>query len=88
MIPGGKMETSKLQNLAMNDNGFVFDPNSGYSYTSNETGILIMKLLAQGKDKAQILEAIQAEYEISEDHFSSDFDHYMLMLEALDLVEL
>ena len=26
------MNVNKLQNLAMNDNGFIFDPNTGYSY--------------------------------------------------------
>lgn len=81
------MDYSKLQNLAMNDNGFIFDPSSGYSYTSNETGLYIMKLLAQGKDKDAICEQLMAEYEVSTDNFSSDFEHYMLMLEALALVE-
>ncbi|HOA28704.1 MAG: PqqD family protein [Candidatus Cloacimonetes bacterium] len=81
------MDFSKLANLAMNDNGFVFDPNSGYSYTSNETGIYIMKLLAAGKNKDEIREQIMAEYEVNEDSFASDYEHYMLMLEALGLVD-
>ncbi len=81
------MDFSRLQNLAMNDNGFIFDPNSGYSYTSNETGIYIMKLLSQGIDKETVREKVLAEYEVSEDNFNSDFEHYMLMLEALGLVE-
>lgn len=71
----------------MNDNGFIFDPASGYSYTSNETGLYIMKLLAQGKDKEAICQQFMADYEVSEDNFNSDFEHYMLMLEALALVE-
>ncbi|MCB5252779.1 MAG: PqqD family protein [Candidatus Cloacimonadaceae bacterium] len=81
------MDYSKLQNLAMNDNGFIFDPASGYSYTSNETGLYIMKLLAMGKDKDAICQQLMEDYEVSEDNFDSDFEHYMLMLEALGLVE-
>ncbi len=81
------MDYSKLTDLAMNDNGFIFDPASGYSYTSNETGLYIMKLLAQGKDKDAIRALFVAEYEVDEDNFNSDFEHYMLMLEALALVE-
>lgn len=81
------MDSSKLQNLAMNDNGFIFDPNSGYSYTSNETGLYIMKLLAQGKDKDEICRLFCEEYDVSEDNFNSDYEHYMLMLEALALVD-
>jgi hypothetical protein len=81
------MNFSNLQNLAMNDNGFIFDPNTGYSYTSNETGILILKLLAEGKEKEAIKARLIAEYEVNEDNFESDFEHFMLMLEALALVE-
>ncbi|MCK9334032.1 MAG: PqqD family protein [Candidatus Cloacimonetes bacterium] len=81
------METSLLQNLAMNDNGFIFDPISGYSYTSNETGLIILKLLASGLDKAEIRAQIMDEYEVSADNFDSDFEHYLLMLDALNLVE-
>lgn len=81
------MNFSNLQNLAMNDNGFIFDPNTGYSYTSNETGILILKLLAEGKEKEAIKAKLLAEFEVNEDNFESDFEHFMLMLEALALVE-
>ena len=81
------MDYNELTNLAMNDNGFIFDPASGYSYTSNETGLYIMKLLAQGLDRDAICQEFMAEYEVSEDNFNSDFEHYMLMLEALALVE-
>jgi hypothetical protein len=81
------MDVSKLQNLAMNDNGFIFDPNTGYSYTSNETGFTILKMMSMGKDKAEIRSQIMADYEVSEDNFDSDYEHYLLMLEALSLVE-
>ena len=80
------MDYKRLENLAMNDNGFIFDPNTGYSYTSNEPGILILKLLAEGKEKEAIKARLIAEFEVNEDNFNSDFEHFTLMLEALDLV--
>ena len=81
------MNTEKLKLLAMNDNGFIFDPNSGYSYTTNETGILILKLLAAGKETDDICGSLCKEYECTVDHIRSDYEHYLLMLEALGLVE-
>lgn len=81
------MDYGKLPNLAMNDNGFIFDPNSGYSYTSNETGLYIMRLLAQGLDRETICTQFLESYDVSEDNFNSDYEHYMLMLEALGLVD-
>ncbi len=80
------MNTEKLSNLAMNDNGFIFDPESGYSYTANETGIFILKRMAAGMKQQEIFEQLSEVYEVSEDNFNSDFSHYMLMLEALGLV--
>ncbi len=81
------MKCDKLKNLAMNDNGFVFDPSSGYSYTVNPSGLLMLKLLAQDKTREEIFSTLENEYNISEDLFNSDYEHYLLMLEALDLVE-
>ena len=82
------MNTDKMKNLAVNDNGFVFDPSSGYSYSVNPTGLLLIKLLSQGMNKEDIYETVCAEYDVSSDNIASDYEHYLLMLEALDLVEL
>jgi hypothetical protein len=81
------MNTDKLNNLAMNDNGFIFDPATGYSYTANETGLQVLKLLAAGKHKDEILRELCEEYECAESTMESDYVHYLLMLDALDLIE-
>lgn len=82
------MLRSSSQYLAMNDNGFIFDPSSGYSYSANELGIYILRLLNEGQSKEAIIAAIATEYEVTPDNISSDIDHYFLMLESLDLLEL
>ena len=81
------MNSEKLVQLAMNDNGFIFDPSSGYSYTSNETGLLILKALQMGKSEADIIAELVELYEVSQDQVRSDLDHYYRMLEALKLVQ-
>ncbi|MCD8479698.1 MAG: hypothetical protein LRZ88_05400 [Candidatus Cloacimonetes bacterium] len=43
--------------------------------------------MSMGKTKAEIRAEIMAEYDVSEDNFNSDYEHYLLMLEALSLVE-
>lgn len=81
------MSNEKIMNLAMNDNGFIFDPNSGFSYTANETGLLVLRLLNLGKSESEIIQEIASVYDVTEDQASSDLDHYFLMLQALDLVK-
>ena len=82
------MNSEKITNLAMNDNGFIFDPNTGFSYTANETGLLIMRLMNQGKSELEIIGEIMEAYEVSRDQASADLDHYLRMLEAYELVKI
>lgn len=81
------MNTSKMANLAMNDNGFIFDPVTGFSYTANESGLFILRHLLAGLSKEEVLTALNEEYDCVEHHPESDIDHFILMLEAYDLVE-
>ncbi len=81
------MKSDYMAQLAMNDNGFIFDPNSGYSYTSNETGLLVLRALQQGKSEDEIIRELVELYEVTQDQVRSDLDHYFLMLEAYKLVK-
>jgi hypothetical protein len=49
--------------LALSDSGFVFDPVSGRSYSVNATGLAILRLLHQPTDLAEMLDALQAQFE-------------------------
>ncbi len=80
------MNTEKLHNLALSENGFIFDPTSGYSYNTNQTGYYILSLLKQGLKKEEIVEKIANEYEVSVDNFYRDFDFFILQLKSLGLV--
>lgn len=81
------MNTDQIKALAMSENGFIFDPVTGYSYNSNEIGFSILKHIQHGLTRAEIIEKITAEYDISVDHFSHDYDHYIMMLKSLNLID-
>lgn len=81
------MNTDRVHSLAMNENGFIFDPASGYSYSANETGLMILKLLGTGLEKDEIIAKLTEEYDVRHDDCASDLEHYFLMLESLDLIE-
>ncbi len=48
----------RLHRLAINDEGFVFDPTTGESYTVNQTGLFILKKLKENKSTEEIVEAL------------------------------
>jgi len=52
----------RLQQLAISESGFIFDPVSGHSFSVNETGMLIVRLLQQGKDLPATIAALQNDY--------------------------
>jgi hypothetical protein len=59
------MDTNRLHNLAISDTGFIFDPVTGNSYNTNQTGIVIINRLKSGDDVAAVAQAVSAEYDVS-----------------------
>lgn len=81
------MNTSQLTTLAVNKNGFIFDPENGISYTVNETGLFILQKMQNGLPSTEIIEAVCGEFDVENDQARSDYEHFVAMLKALSLVE-
>ena len=75
------------RNIAHSDSGFVFDPNTGDSFSTNPIGIEILKMLKEGKEVKEIKEAILKLYLVDDDTFEKDFYDFINMLSKLKLTE-
>jgi len=75
------------RNIAHSDSGFVFDPNTGDSFSTNPIGTEIIKLLKEGKDTEQIKEAIVKVYLVDDATFEKDYYDFITMLSKLKLTE-
>ena len=84
---GAHMRYSQLRNLAMNDTGFAFDPSTGYSYQFSPLGVEIVNHLLGGGTRDSIIERILADYDVSSDIATQDFDFFLLQLSNLGLME-
>ncbi len=62
----------RAKNLAINQNGFAFDPDTGESFTVNETGKFVIEALSKGMDEKDIAEALVKEYDVQEDEALND----------------
>ncbi len=74
-------------NIAVSESGFIFDANTGDSYSLNKTGRIILKMIMEGKDSEEIAEIVLAEYEIEKQtllHYINDFTQ---MLNRYELIE-
>ena len=81
------MRSEKVSNLAISDNGFVFDPTTGYSYNTNEMGFFLLKMIEEGFEREDIIQRIMDEYEVSRDNLERDMDFFLLQMKSLGLLE-
>ena len=51
-------------NIALSDNGFVFNPSTGDSFTMNNTGKEVIMLVKEGKNINQIAELMLEKYDV------------------------
>jgi hypothetical protein len=63
-------------NIALSENGFVFNPSTGDSFTLNNTGKEVLLLIKEGKKISQITELMIEKYDIdriSLERYLTDF---------------
>lgn len=63
-------------NIALSENGFVFNPSSGDSFTLNNTGKEILMLIKEGKNIDQITTMMIEKYDVDKvtlERYLSDF---------------
>lgn len=63
---------SKLNALAISENGFIFKPSTGESFITNEIGLMIIQQLKKKKEIEDIIGLIIQEYEV--DHLTAERD--------------
>jgi hypothetical protein len=64
------------QNIALSENGFVFNPSTGDSFTMNNTGKEVIMLIKEGKNISEITEAMLEKYDVERlalERYLSDF---------------
>lgn len=76
---------SDISRFAISDEGFLFDPSTGQSYTTNATGLKILRLLKEGKSEDEIVSAVFDEYDCGRDEIHSDVVDFIRRLESFNL---
>jgi hypothetical protein len=75
------------KNIALSESGFVFDPGSGNSFTTNPIGLEIIQLLKEGEPREKILEFVLSKYEVSDQAAERDLEDFIKVLERIRLLE-
>ncbi|VAW25080.1 hypothetical protein MNBD_BACTEROID04-1374 [hydrothermal vent metagenome] len=78
---------TKLNSLAISDNGFIFKPSTGESFTTNDLGLFIINLLKEGKSGEEIISAITEEFEVDTITAERDLYDYLDFLRAEKMID-
>lgn len=74
-------------NIAISENGFVFNPSTGDSFTLNNTGKEVLLLIKEGKNTSQITDLLIAKYDADKMTIETYLDDFMNDLSANNLSE-
>ena len=73
--------------LEIDDEGFIFDRDTGHTYNVNTSGLLVISELISGTPLHKIVELLCQKYGVSKKIATSDLDDLMRQLLRLELVE-
>ncbi|NOX17798.1 MAG: PqqD family protein [Chlorobi bacterium] len=82
------MENYKIpDNLAVSEEGFLFLPATGESFTLNEIGKIVIGLLKNGSSIEEIIERLTEEFDVDEHTAEKDVNDFLTQLKNFRLVE-
>ncbi len=80
------MKNSKLSRLALNDQGFAFDPAAGDAFLLNGSALSIIRGCQAGKTDTELAECLAEEFQIPLETAARDVSDFVTRLKAMQLV--
>lgn len=75
------------RNIATSEEGFIFNPGTGDSFSTNDIGTDIISLLKDEQPHEMIIETICAKYDVDQNQFEKDLDDYLSQLKDYTILE-
>jgi len=74
------------KNIAISENGFIFNPLTGDSFSVNETGVFIVQKLKDGESDETIIQNLKDKYDLDTSTAEKDFNDFLSMLQSYKLI--
>jgi hypothetical protein len=75
------------KNVALGDTGFIFNANTGESFTVNPIGLEIFNLIRKDMSIAGIRKEVFKKYNVEESMLSKDIDDFIHQLDHYQMLE-
>lgn len=74
-------------NIAVSDNGFVFNPASGESFTVNPVGLIILNLMRKGLEHNEITSSLKDQFHVDAATAERDYFDFVEMMRQYRLMQ-
>jgi hypothetical protein len=74
------------KNIAVSENGFIFNPVSGDSFSTNPLGQEVIRMMKDQKEKKEIVKAIAEKYAADDSTIEKDLNDFFQMLMSYQLI--
>jgi hypothetical protein len=75
------------KNVAISDSGFIFNPDTGESFSANPIGLEMLEMLRNGREYEEIRKDILDKYKSDKDTVEKDYHDFITMLKQYNLIE-
>lgn len=75
------------KNIATSENGFIFNPATGDSFSANGIASEIIGAMKNGADADEIKQLLLAKYEVSPGQLDRDWEDWMAQLKEANLLD-
>lgn len=74
------------KNIAISDSGFIFNPDTGESFTANPMGLEVLDMLKEGLEFESIRKQILDKYNMDKDTVEKDYYDFVQLLHQFNLI--
>ena len=75
------------KNVAISDSGFIFNPDTGESFSANPIGLEMLEMLRNGREYEEIRKNVLDKYKSDKDTVEKDYHDFITMLKQYNLIE-
>ncbi len=75
------------KNIATSDEGFLFNPTTGDSFSTNSIGAEIILLMKKDIPMSEVVETICGKYDVDEALFERDLEEFSMQLKGYSILE-
>lgn len=81
------MDISRLNDLLVNENGFAFDPGTGFTYNLSLSALGVLRGLKDGKTEDALVAHLMDEYDVEARRAQRDVEDFLSALVRYGLVK-